>query len=121
VVLLLLDFGTGLPKYKEWNEIFLSYGLKYGIYDIHFMFNTFVVCVLVFSVALLIGIILTWRQKKGGHVIVIISQVLLAASPLLIMGVEYFNAEVLAYEWMSAGVLMLLFLTGYFLKLRKKA
>jgi hypothetical protein len=120
MVLMLLDFGTGLPKYEMWDKWFMFYGEKYGIFDIHFSFNTFVICQLAFSIAMLVGITLVWRQKMAGYIITVASSALLMACPLLILGLPYFQHEVKTYEWILASVIALLFLIGYFVERKKR-
>jgi hypothetical protein len=119
IVLLALHFGQNLPRAANWNHLFEKIGNKYQIQNIQLVFDVYLIVLLLACIGMFVGLILVWRRKKPGYWFFMVSLLVSQLAPLLIMGVNYYAAEIMWYEWISATVILSLFVIDYLLQRRK--
>lgn len=117
-IFIAFNFGQNLPKAKNWNELFQAIGTKYNIADIQFSFTLYLISLLTFSLILFVGVLLVWRRKLRGYLMVIFSAMFCTGISLILLGIEYVKNEATWFEFGFGAIVIAFFTIDYFLKRR---
>jgi hypothetical protein len=117
-IFIAFHFGQNLPKAENWNTIFSSIGTKYHISDIHFSFTLYLISLLTCSVIMLAGVLMVWRNRLNGYLLVLIPTLVCTTIAFMVLGMEYVKNEASWFEFTFGGIVIALFSIDYFLKRR---
>lgn len=117
-IFIAFNFGQNLPKAKNWNDLFLAIGTKYGISDIYFSFTLYLATLIAFSLFLFAGTLMVWRKKINGYLLVLSSTFVCSMVPFLLLGIDYVKNESSWFEYTFAAIVIILFTIDYILKKR---
>lgn len=113
IVFIALKSGKNLPNAEAWKKIFISIGSKYRIPDIQLAFTSYLIALLIASVLLFFGIILTWRKRISGYYFMFTGIGIAMTSALILMGIDYVQNESGWWEFAIGGLITVLFLIDY--------
>ena len=115
-IFIAFNFGQNLPKAENWNTLFQAIGTKYQIADIRFSFTLYLISLITFSLILFAGVLLVWRKKMRGYLMVIFSALFCTGISIILLGVEYVKNESTWFEFAFGGIVIAFFTIDYFLK-----